>query len=43
MTGSVPRRAAGVPARTCVSPAVTTAVVGVVLTPATSSRGKEGI
>lgn len=36
MTGSVPRGAAGAPARTCVSPAVTTAAMGVVLIPATS-------
>lgn len=43
MTGSVPRTAAGAPARTCVSPAVTTAVMGAVLTPATSWRGKGGI
>lgn len=43
MTGSVRRTAAGAPARTCVSPAVTTAVMGAVLTPATSWRGKGGI
>lgn len=43
MTGSARRGAAGAPAPTCVSPAVTTAVMGVVLIPATSSRGEEGI
>lgn len=41
VTGSVLRTAAGAPARTCVSPAVTTAVIGAVLTPVTSWRGKE--
>lgn len=43
MTGSAPRRAAGVPAQTCVSRAVTSAVMGAVLTPATSWRGEGGI
>lgn len=43
VTRSVPRTAAGALAQTCVSPAVTTAVVGAVLTPATSWRGKGGI
>lgn len=42
MTGSVPRTAAGALAPTCVSPAVTTAVMGVALTRATSWRGKGG-
>lgn len=40
MTGSVPRTAAGALAQTCVWPAVTTAVMGAVLIPATSWRGK---
>lgn len=43
VTGSVLQKAAGAPAQTCVSPAVTTAVVGVVLPPATSWRGRGGI
>lgn len=43
VTGSVLQKAAGAPARACVSPAVITAVVGVVLTPATSWRGRGGI
>lgn len=43
MTGSVPQTAAGALAQTCVSPAVTTAVMGVVLTPATSWKGKGGL
>lgn len=43
VTGSVLQKAAGAPARTCVLPAVTTAAVGVVLTPATSWRGRGGI
>lgn len=43
VTGSALQMAAGAPARTCVWPAVTTAVVGVVLTPATSCRGRGGI
>lgn len=42
MTGSVPWTAAGALARTCVLPAVTTAVMGAVLTPATSWKGKGG-
>lgn len=43
MTGSVLWMAAGALDRTCVSPAVTTAVMGVVLTPVTSWRGKDGL
>lgn len=43
VTGSVLQRAAGAPARACASPAVITAVGGVVLTPATSWRGTGGI
>lgn len=43
MTGSVLQKAAGALGRTCVSPAVTSAVVGVVLTPATSWKGRGGI
>lgn len=43
VTGSVQRMAAGVRAQICVLPAVTTAVTGAVLTPATSSRGEGGI
>lgn len=43
VTGSALQKAAGAPARTCVLPAVTTAAVGVVLTPATSWRGRGGI
>lgn len=42
MTGSVPWTTAGAPAHTCVLPAVTTVVMGVVLTPATSWKGKGG-
>lgn len=40
MTGSVPQAAAGDQARTCVSPAVTTAEMGAVSTHATSWRGE---
>lgn len=43
VTGSALQKAAGAPARTCVLPAVTTAAVGVVLTPATSWKGRGGI
>lgn len=43
VTGSALQKAAGAPARTCVLPAVITAAVGVVLTPATSWRGRGGL
>lgn len=43
VTGSVSQMVAGGQAQACVSAAVTTAVMGAVLTPATSWRGKGGI